>query len=190
MTNEKGCVAAPSIAAQLNVRGFQGKGFKHPDSCWRDSTAGNKGSRRFLGCIGDNFLLCVIEEPTKRGVLLDLVPVLRSLLGNGKVGGSPGCNNDGMEEFSILRAGKRVKGKTVGLEFPRMCMEMSCSIMPQRDGELLRAGKCSGNTSIKVRSGLFLNAASGWERKELLTTKRRCARNLGGAERHCPSTQC
>lgn len=73
MTNERGCIAALSIAALLNVKAFQGKDFKHPDSCWRDSTAGHDGSRRFLGCIGDNFLLPVIEEQTKGGVLLDLV---------------------------------------------------------------------------------------------------------------------
>lgn len=81
MTNERGCIAAPSIAALLNVKAFRGKDFKHLDSCWRDSTAGHKGSRRFLGCTVDNFLLRVIEEPTKRGVLLDLVPILRGLLG-------------------------------------------------------------------------------------------------------------
>lgn len=30
-------------------------------------------SRRFLECVNDNFPIEVIEEPTRRGVILDLV---------------------------------------------------------------------------------------------------------------------
>jgi len=47
--------------------------FNHPNICWRDSTAGHKQSRKFPDCIGDNFLLQVIEEPTMRCAVLDLV---------------------------------------------------------------------------------------------------------------------
>ncbi|GAB0206702.1 hypothetical protein GRJ2_003135800 [Grus japonensis] len=47
--------------------------FNHPDICWRDNTAGYKQSRKFLECVDDNFLLQVIEEPTRRGAMLDLV---------------------------------------------------------------------------------------------------------------------
>ncbi|GAB0210292.1 cAMP-dependent protein kinase inhibitor alpha [Grus japonensis] len=38
----------------------------------RDNTAGHKQSRRFLECIDDNVLLQAIEEPTRRGAMLDL----------------------------------------------------------------------------------------------------------------------
>ena len=47
--------------------------FNHPDTFWRDNTAGLKQSRRFLECIDDNFRLQVTEEPTRRGAMLDLV---------------------------------------------------------------------------------------------------------------------
>lgn len=30
--------------------------YKHPDIWWKDNTAVNKQFRRFLECIGDNFL--------------------------------------------------------------------------------------------------------------------------------------
>ena len=47
--------------------------FNHPDICWKDGTAGRQQSRRFLECIDDKFLLQVVEEPTRRGAMLDLV---------------------------------------------------------------------------------------------------------------------
>ncbi|GAB0206583.1 mitochondrial enolase superfamily member 1 [Grus japonensis] len=47
--------------------------FNHPDICWRDNTAEHKQSRKFLECVDDNFLLQGIEEPTRRGAMLDLI---------------------------------------------------------------------------------------------------------------------
>ncbi|GAB0191017.1 mitochondrial enolase superfamily member 1 [Grus japonensis] len=47
--------------------------FSHPDICWRDNTVERKQSRKFLECVDDKFLLQVIEEPTRRGAMLDLV---------------------------------------------------------------------------------------------------------------------
>jgi len=47
--------------------------FNHPDICWEDHTDRHTQSRRFLRSIDDIFLMPVVEEPTKRGVLLDLV---------------------------------------------------------------------------------------------------------------------
>jgi len=48
--------------------------FNQPDICWEDHTARHMQSWRFLQSIDDNFLVQVVEEPTRRGVLLDLVP--------------------------------------------------------------------------------------------------------------------
>ncbi|KAM6334154.1 LOW QUALITY PROTEIN: cytosolic phospholipase A2 gamma [Alca torda] len=47
--------------------------FSHPNICWRDNTAGHKQSKKFLECINDSFLLQVVEEPIRRGTMLDLV---------------------------------------------------------------------------------------------------------------------
>jgi len=50
---------------------FAGPGSHGPDRCCRDNTAGHKQSRRLLE-FTDNFLLLqVIEEPIRKGVLLD-----------------------------------------------------------------------------------------------------------------------
>jgi len=47
--------------------------FSHPDICWEDHTARHTQSRRFLQSIDDNILTQVVEEPMRRGVLLDLL---------------------------------------------------------------------------------------------------------------------
>jgi len=47
--------------------------FNHPDVCWEDHAARHTQSRMFLQSTDDNFLMQVMEEPTRRGVLLDLV---------------------------------------------------------------------------------------------------------------------
>ena len=39
--------------------------FNHPDVCWEDHTARHKQSRRFLKCIGHNFLTEVVEKPLR-----------------------------------------------------------------------------------------------------------------------------
>lgn len=47
--------------------------FNHPDICQKDNTARYKQSKRLLQSTDDNFLTQVVEEPMKRGVLLELV---------------------------------------------------------------------------------------------------------------------
>ncbi|GAB0187348.1 hypothetical protein GRJ2_001200100 [Grus japonensis] len=76
--------------------------FNHPNICWRDNTAGHKQSRRFLECVDDNFLLQVIEEPRRRGAMLDLVLTNKEgLVGNVRLKGSLGCRDHEMVQFQI-----------------------------------------------------------------------------------------
>jgi len=82
--------------------------FNHPNICWRDNTAGHRQARRFLACVEDNFLLQVIEEPMRRGVMLDLVLTNKEGLVDPK-----------MVEFKILRTGRRVHSKLTTLGFRR-----------------------------------------------------------------------
>ncbi|GAB0181491.1 hypothetical protein GRJ2_000614400 [Grus japonensis] len=92
--------------------------FNHPNIRWRDNTAGNKQSRKFLECV--SFLLQVIEEPTRRGAILDLVLTNKEgLVGNVKLKGSLGCSDHGMVEFKILRAARRAHSKLTTLDFRR-----------------------------------------------------------------------
>ncbi|GAB0187276.1 hypothetical protein GRJ2_001192900 [Grus japonensis] len=90
--------------------------FNHPNICWRDNTAGYKQSRRFLGCIDDNFLLQVIEEPTRRGAMLDLILTQEEgLVGNVKLKGSLGCSDHEMVEFKTLREARGAHSKLTTL---------------------------------------------------------------------------
>ncbi|GAB0203333.1 hypothetical protein GRJ2_002798900 [Grus japonensis] len=94
--------------------------FNHSDICWRDNTAGHKQSRRFLECVDDNFLLQVIEEPTRRGAMLDLILTNKEgLVGNVKLKGSLGCSDHEMVEFRIFRAARRARSKLTTLDFRR-----------------------------------------------------------------------
>jgi len=94
--------------------------FNHPDICWRDNTAGQRQARRLLECVEDNFLLQVIEEPTRRGEMLDLVLTNKEgLTGNVKVKGSLGCSDHEMVKFKILRAARWVHSKLATLDFRR-----------------------------------------------------------------------
>ena len=46
--------------------------FSHPDICWKSNTANCKQARQLLECAEDNFLVQVMESPTKGEALLDL----------------------------------------------------------------------------------------------------------------------
>ncbi|GAB0180450.1 hypothetical protein GRJ2_000510300 [Grus japonensis] len=94
--------------------------FNHPDICSRDNTAGHKQSRRFLECIDDNFLLQVIEEPMRRGAMLDLALTNKEgLVRNVKLKGSLGYSDCEMVEFKILRAVRSTHSKLITLDFSR-----------------------------------------------------------------------
>ncbi|PKU30113.1 glycerol kinase [Limosa lapponica baueri] len=87
---------------------------------WRYNTAVHKQSRRFLECVDDNFLLQVIEEPTRRGAMLVLdLTNKEGVVGNMKVKGSIGCSDRKMVEFKILKAVRRMHSKLTALDFRR-----------------------------------------------------------------------
>jgi len=47
--------------------------FNLQNICWKYNTAERKQSRRFLGCVEDNFLTQLVSEPTRGGASLDLL---------------------------------------------------------------------------------------------------------------------
>ncbi|GAB0208992.1 mitochondrial enolase superfamily member 1 [Grus japonensis] len=62
----------------------------------------------------------VVEEPTRRGVLLDLVLTNKEgLVGDVKDGGSLGCSGHEMVEFRILHGRSRAISRTTTLDFRR-----------------------------------------------------------------------
>jgi len=78
--------------------------FNHPDISWEDHTARHAQSSRFLQSIDDNFLMQVVEEPTRKGALLDLlIKNKEGLVEDVKAAGRLGCSDHEMVEFRILR---------------------------------------------------------------------------------------
>jgi len=94
--------------------------FNRPDISWEDHTARHSQSRRILQSIDDNFLMQVVEEPTRGGALLDLVLTNKEgLAENVKVRGRLGCGDQEMVEFRILHGGSRAISRIKILDFRR-----------------------------------------------------------------------
>ena len=67
-----------------------------------------------------DFILEVVEEPTRKGALLDLVLTNKEgLVEDVKVGGRLGCSDHEMVEFRILRGGSRAIIRIKTLELRR-----------------------------------------------------------------------
>ena len=99
--------------------------FNYPDICWMTNTARHARSRQFLQCIEDNFLMQVVEEPTRGGALLDLILTNKEgLVKEVKVGGSLGCSDHEMVEFEILSGGSKAKSRNATLDFRRANVDL------------------------------------------------------------------
>ncbi|PKU28688.1 dtw domain-containing protein 2 [Limosa lapponica baueri] len=94
--------------------------FNHPSVCWKDNTAGHKPTKKFLECVDDNFLLQMVEEPIRKGAMLDLVLTNNEgLVANVEPKSSLGCSDHNMVEFKTLRVAWGVRSKLTTLDFRR-----------------------------------------------------------------------
>ena len=76
--------------------------FNHPDVCWNSGMAGGRQSRRFLESVEDNFLVQVIDGPTRGEALLDLVLTnAEESTREVKMGSSLCCSDHALVEFVI-----------------------------------------------------------------------------------------
>lgn len=89
------------VASQLQALVIVGD-FNYPDICWKAYSASHPQSRRFLQCIDDNFLMEMVDEPTRRGALLDLILTNQEgMVEVVKAEGSLGCSDHEVVEFRI-----------------------------------------------------------------------------------------
>ena len=94
--------------------------FKHPDICWDSGVVGGRQSRRFLESVEDNFLVQVIDGPTRREALLDLVLTsAEESIREINIGGSLGCSDHALVEFVILKNAGLAKSRARTLCFRR-----------------------------------------------------------------------
>ena len=85
-------------------------------------------SSRFIACIEDNFLSQVIDTPTRGDVILDLMVTNASeLIGDIKTGGSLGCSDHSLVEFTLLRDTGKARSIVRTLEFRKADSRLSRS---------------------------------------------------------------
>lgn len=78
--------------------------FSYTDVCWKSSNVSCKQSGRLLEHDEDNFLLQMIERPTRGDAFLNLfLSNAEKLTGEVSSGGSLGCSDHTLLEFMILR---------------------------------------------------------------------------------------
>ncbi|GAB0205478.1 mitochondrial enolase superfamily member 1 [Grus japonensis] len=146
--------------------------FNHPDICWRDNTAEHKQSRKFLECVDDNFLLQVIEEPMRRGAMLDLIFTNKEgLVGDVKLKGSLGCSDHKMVEFRILRAARRALSKLTTLNFSRADFGLSRDLLGRIPWDKALEGR-GAQDSWPTFKGHLLQA-----QQRCIPTKRKSGKN-------------
>ena len=94
--------------------------FSFPNVNWEHRTADTNRSRKFLKHIGDNFLVQVLRELTRRGALLDLLFVNREgLAGQVVIGGCLGHSDHKEVEFQIVGNRRKTASKTLALDMGR-----------------------------------------------------------------------
>ncbi|GAB0203811.1 hypothetical protein GRJ2_002846700 [Grus japonensis] len=146
--------------------------FNHPDICWRDNAAECKQSRKFLECVDDNFLLQVVEEPMRRGAMLDLVLTNKEgLVGDVKLKGSLGCSDHEMVEFRILRAARRACSKLTTLDFRRAGFGLFRDLLGRIPWDKALEGR-GAQDSWLIFKGHLLQAQEG-----CIPTKRKSSKN-------------
>ncbi|PKU41370.1 adaptin ear-binding coat-associated protein 1 [Limosa lapponica baueri] len=116
--------------------------FNLPDISWAQNTAEREQSRRFLECVGDNFLTQLVREPTREGALLDLLFINREgLVGDVTVGGRLGHSDHEMIEFSVLREARRGASRTATMDFQRADFGLLKSLLNRVPWEAVLKGK-------------------------------------------------
>lgn len=77
--------------------------FNFPDISWENHTANTNRSRKFLRHVNDSFLVQILRELTRKGVVLDLLLVNREgLVGAVVISGHPGHRSHEVIEFKIF----------------------------------------------------------------------------------------
>ena len=97
--------------------------FNYPDNCWDSGMVGGRQSRILLESDEDNFLVQVIDGPTRGEALLDLVLTVRGVqeesIREVKIGGSLGCSDHALVESVILKNAGLAKSRARTLCFRR-----------------------------------------------------------------------
>lgn len=84
--------------------------INHPDICWKISMESCRQSRMLLEYIKDNFLSQLIDSPTKREAVLNLLLTdANDLISDIRIGDCRGYRDNTMVEFAVLRDIRQTK---------------------------------------------------------------------------------
>ncbi|GAB0190824.1 ras GTPase-activating protein 1-like [Grus japonensis] len=135
--------------------------FNHPDICWKSSTVSCRQSRKLLEYIEDNFLSQVTDSPIRGYVILDLMVTNASeLMKDIKIGGSLGCSDHALVEFTVLREMDQATSKVRTLNFRKANFQLFKELVNRTSWEKYRdtAWLCRDRIR-KAKAWLELNLA-------------------------------
>lgn len=143
---------APSQLQALVVVGD----FHFPDVCCKDYLARQPQSRRFLQYLDDNFLMQRVEEPTRRGALLDLMLTNKEGLVEGAKGeGCLGFSDHEMVEFRISCGSNRITSRITTLDFSRANFGLFRQLLGEIPWARLLEGKGAQNSWLVFRDCIY-----------------------------------
>jgi len=95
-----------------------------------------------LECTEDKFLHQVIEGPTRGDAILDLLLTdANELIGDIRIGGCLGCNDDTMIEFMVWRNMRQAKSKISMLNFRKANFQLFRELVNKTPWEMVFMGK-------------------------------------------------
>lgn len=89
---------------------FTGENINFPDICWKGYMAGCNQSRRLLEAVKGNFLIKIMDWPTKDEAQLDFLFNNREdVVGNIIINVNIGCSNHELVEIKNLKGVRKVR---------------------------------------------------------------------------------
>lgn len=112
--------------------------FSHPDTFWKSSTTNCKQSRKLLECIGDNFLVYVIERLTIGDGLLDqLLTNAGEHIRELKIVGSLGYSDSILVDFSVQQNSVQTKSRDKLINLRKINFQLFWALVHGSLGKLL-----------------------------------------------------
>lgn len=109
-----------------------------------------------MECVDCNLFLQVIEEPTRRGAMLDLVLANKEgLEGNVKLQGSLGCSDHELVEFGFCRAVRRAHSRLATLDFRRSRLDLFRDHLGRVPRDRVLEGRGAQENCLILKGHLF-----------------------------------
>ena len=130
--------------------------FDYPGIWWKACSASHPQSKRFLRCIDDNFLMQMVDEPTRRGALLDLTLTDKEgLVEAVKVEGSLGYSHHEGVEIRISCGRNRTPSRITTLDFRRANFDLFKQLLGEIPWDRVLEGKGAQDSWLAFKGCFF-----------------------------------